>query len=350
MDVFASSAFDHHEQVVFAHDRASGLRAIVAVHDTTLGPAVGGCRMWPYRSEEEALDDVLRLSRGMTCKAAMAGVPYGGGKTVIIGDPARDKSPALLAALGRAIDSLGGRYWTAEDVGTTAADMEAIASGTRHVLGRSGQGGGDPSPMTALGVLEGIAVALRHRLGREGVRGARVAIQGLGQVGFALARALAAEGATLIVADIDPARTARAEAELGARVVGPGEVHAVETEVFAPCALGAVLDDRTIPELGAPIVAGSANNQLAAERHGGALAARGVLYVPDYVINAGGLISVVEELAPAGWSRSRAEARVRGIGATLDALFTQARREGRPTHEVAEAMARARLAAARKAA
>jgi leucine dehydrogenase len=343
MDVFTSPAYDEHEQVVFFHDRERGLRAIVAIHDTTLGPAVGGCRMWPYRSDGEALADVLRLARGMTFKAAMANLPYGGGKTVIIGDPRRDKSEALFRALGWAVDSLGGRYYTGEDVGTTPADMDIAGEETPYVLGRSRGGSGDPAPVTARGVRLGIRAAVRYRLGRDDLKGVRVAIQGLGRVGLNLARLLARDGAVLSVADLDQARAAGAARELGAAAVACEDILAVEADVLAPCALGGVIDDAALPRLCCEIVAGAANNQLASPRHGAELHRRGILYAPDYVINAGGLINIAHELLPGGYDRQRALARLEAIPQTLLEVFERATHEGLPTDEVAERIALERI-------
>ncbi|HEX5078016.1 MAG TPA: Glu/Leu/Phe/Val dehydrogenase dimerization domain-containing protein [Geminicoccaceae bacterium] len=349
MDVFSSPAFDDHEQVVFFHDRASGLEAIVAIHDTTLGPAVGGCRFWPYASEAEALTDVLRLSRSMTYKAAMADLPFGGGKTVIIGDPATLRSEALFRALGRAIHSLGGAYYTGEDVGTNPTDMDWAGQETPYVLGRSKGGSGDPSPVTARGVLLGIKAAVRHRFGRDELQGIRVAIQGLGHVGGNLATLLAAEGAQLTVADLDAERAARRARQLGARQVGCDEIVGVDAEVFAPCALGGIINDQTLPELSCDIVAGAANNQLREPRHGAALHARGILYAPDYVINAGGLINIAQELRPGGYDRARALAQVATIETTLAEIFERSERDGRAPHEIADRIAEERLEAARRA-
>jgi leucine dehydrogenase len=349
MDVFSSPAFDQHEQVNFFYHRESGLKAIVALHDTTLGPALGGCRMWPYPTEADAVTDVLRLSKGMTFKAAMADLPYGGGKTVIIGDPRTGKSEALFRALGRAIDSLGGRYYTGEDVGTAPEDMNRVGEETAYVLGSTRRGGsGDPSPVTARGVWTGIRAAVAHRLRRDDLEGVRVAIQGLGHVGYNLARLLAEDGARLIVADIDQTRAERAADELGATAVGASAILSTECEVLAPCALGGVLNDDTIPRLACGIVAGAANNQLLEDRHGAALHARGILYAPDYVINAGGLINIALELQPGGYDRARALAQVAGIGGTLAEVFARAARAGMPTHEVADRIARERLAAGRE--
>ncbi len=349
MELFSHPEFDDHEEVRFFHDRESGLEAIIAVHDTSLGPAIGGCRMWPYANEAEALSDVLRLSRGMTYKAAMAGLAHGGGKSVILGDPRRDKSPALLRAFGRAVAGFDGRYYTGEDVGTTPADMDIAGGVTDFVLGRSSGGSGDPSPMTARGVLMGIWVAVRHRLGRDGLEGITVAIQGLGHVGMHLAGLLAEEGARLVVADLDPARAEAAARRFDARVVGAEEILEVPCEVFAPCALGAVIDDRSLPRLRCAVVAGSANNQLAAPRHGDGLHQRRILYAPDYVINAGGVINIAEELHPDGYRRERALQRLEVIGERLSEVFTRAERRDEPSHRVADAMAGEIVANARRA-
>jgi leucine dehydrogenase len=349
MDVFSCPAFDAHEQVRFFFDPDSGLRAIVAIHDSTLGPAVGGCRMWPYGSEAEAVIDVLRLARGMTFKAAMADLPYGGGKTVIIGDPQRDKSEALFRALGRAIESFGGRYYTGEDVGTSPEDMDWAGEETSCVLGRSRDSSGDPSPVTARGVWLGIRAAVRHKLGRQDLAGVRVAIQGLGHVGSRLAKLVAQDGARLIVADLDPGRAERMAWEFEAKVVPSDEILAIPTDVLAPCALGGVIDDATLPRLRCSIVAGAANNQLLEERHGTALHERGVLYAPDYVINAGGLINIAEELRPGGYDGQRALAAVETIATTLAEVFERADQEGVPTHEVADRIALERIEAARAA-
>jgi leucine dehydrogenase len=349
MDVFASPAFDNHEQVVFFYDRPSGLKAIVALHDTTLGPAVGGCRMWPYASEAEAVTDVLRLARGMTYKAAMARMPFGGGKTVIIGDARTDKSRDLFRALGRAIESLGGRYYTGEDVGTSPADMDWASEETRYVLGRASGGSGDPSPVTARGVWLGIRAAVAHKLGRKDLAGVRVAMQGLGHVGYNLAKLLAKDGAQLIVTDLDPERAERAGREFGAKVVGSDEILSMPADVLAPCALGGVINDESLPRLACAIVAGAANNQLLEDRHGAALHARGILYAPDYVINAGGLINIAEELSPRGYDRERALAQVQHITTTLGEVFERAEREGLPTHQIADRIAEERIRAARAA-
>jgi leucine dehydrogenase len=348
MDVFTSPAFDDHEQVVFFFDRPSGLRAIVALHDTAPGPAIGGCRMWPYASEAEALTDVLRLARGMTYKAAMASLPFGGGKTVIIGDPRTDKSAALFRALGRAVDTLGGRYYTGEDVGTDPSDMDWAGEETAFVLGRTQGSSGDPSPVTARGVWLGIRAAVRHKLGRDDLAGTRVAVQGLGHVGYHVARLLAQDGARLVVADLDPARVERAADEFGARVVAGDEIVGAEVDVLAPCALGGVINDQSLPRLACAIVAGAANNQLLEDRHGAALHARGILYAPDYVINAGGLINIAEELGARGYERERALARVQIIADTLTEVFERADRDDTPTSVIADRIAQERIRRARQ--
>ncbi|HXH02131.1 MAG TPA: Glu/Leu/Phe/Val dehydrogenase [Candidatus Competibacteraceae bacterium] len=350
MSVFTHPEFHHHEQVLFGHDQASGLKAIIAIHDTRRGPALGGCRMFPYASERDAITDVLRLSRGMTYKAAMADLPLGGGKSVIIGDPRRDKHPALLRAMGRLVESLGGRYIIAEDSGTGVEDMKIMAEVTDHISGvqdKSTDGGmrsGDPSPTTAYGTFVGIQAAVRHKLGRDSLEGLRVAIQGMGHVGYYLARLLKDAGAHLWVTDIHREPLDRAVEEFGAIAVSPEGIFGLEVEVFAPCALGAVLNDETIPQLHAPIVAGAANNQLAEDRHGDVLRSRSILYAPDYVINAGGLIDVYYERA--GFDRARMMAHVERIGATLSEIFRQAERDDLPTNVIADRIAEERLAAA----
>lgn len=341
MSVFTDWDFDDHEQIVFRRDRCSGLKAIIAIHDTSRGPALGGCRIWPYESDDAALTDALRLSRGMTYKSAMAGLPYGGGKAVIIADPARDKSEALWRAFGRAVDSLGGRYVTAEDVGTRPADLEIVRRETRHVVGIAEGGAGDPSPATAYGVFTGIQAACIERLRRSDIAGLSVAVQGLGNVGFALARMLHDAGAELYVTDIDELAVARAVKELGATAVAPEEIHALEVDVFAPCALGAVINDSTIGRLHAPIVAGSANNQLAEPRHGHALWQRNILYAPDYVINAGGVIWISHE-GP-DFDAGRAGAHVARIGDTLSEIFARARQDGVPPEVAADRIAESRF-------
>ncbi|MFQ5534079.1 MAG: Glu/Leu/Phe/Val dehydrogenase [Sphingomonadales bacterium] len=347
MSVFESSAFAEHDLVHFCRDRQSGLRAIIAVHDTKLGPACGGCRMWPYQSEQEAIQDVLRLSRGMSYKNAMANLPLGGGKSVIIGDPKTDKSPELFRAFGRFVNGLGGVYITAEDVGVTVEDMELVAQETNHVAGlkKGGAASGDPSPVTAFGVYKGIQAAARHKLGVDNLAGVRISVQGLGHVGYTLCRYLHDEGAELAVTDIDQNAINRVVDEFGATAVGLDQIFAVDVDIFAPCALGAGINDDTIPQLKASIIAGAANNQLAEARHDQALMERGILYAPDYVINAGGIINVTGEIL-GDYHRDEAMARAAGIYDTLGEIFAKAEAEGRPTGQVADAIAFDRLEAA----
>ncbi len=343
---FTHDEFDAHEEVAFFHDSDSGLKAIIAIHNLNRGPALGGCRMWAYESEEEALTDVLRLARGMTYKAALANLDLGGGKSVILGDPRRDKSPELFRAMGRFVERLGGRYIVAEDVGISVADVEIMARETAHARGLPGGGAGDPSPATAYGVVMGLRAAVRHRLGRDELAGLRVAVQGLGHVGLSLVKLLAEEGVELVVSDIRGEVVNRAAREFGAEAVTPEAIYDAEVDVFAPCALGAVINDETIPRLKATIVAGSANNQLAEERHGLVLGERGILYAPDYVINAGGLIYISGE-GP-DFDRDQAFAQVAGIEGTLDEIFQLAEDEGLATSEAADRVAEGRFKTATK--
>lgn len=337
--LFDAADFDAHEAVHFAHDAATGLQAIIAVHSTHLGPAAGGCRWWTYVDDAEALTDALRLSRGMSYKNAMAGLPMGGGKAVILkGAP---KTDALLEAFGGAIDSLGGRYVTAEDVGMSDADMTVIARRTRHVSGlpvTGGAAGGNPGPSTAEGVFVGMRAAVRHKLGRDLV-GTHVAVQGLGSVGHALVRKLAAAGAKLSVADIDEARAARVADEVGATLVDNAAIMTVAADVFSPNALGAILTEFSIARLDVAVVAGAANNQLATPADGARVAARGILYAPDYVINAGGIINVATEYLGSGDAAGVA-AQIARIEGRLADIFVEADASGRATDAVADAMAR----------
>jgi len=345
MEIFDMREFDGHELLVFGNDAATGLRAIIAIHSTVLGPAAGGCRMWPYETTTKAVADVLRLSQGMSYKNAMAGLPFGGGKAVIIGDSGKAKTPQLFEAFGRLVDSLGGRYVTAEDVGTTTGDMASVARVTRYVAGLGaapGQAGGDPAPKTALGVYLGIKAAVKFRLGRADLKGVRVAIQGTGGVGHHLCRLLAVEGAELFVADVQPAAVQRACEQFGAHPVAVDEVLALDADVLSPCALGGVLDARSIPRLKASIVAGAANNQLAQGQDGAALQAAGILYAPDYVINAGGIISVSREYH-GGATEAQVLADIQAVPARLTEIFERARRENRTTNAIADQMARERL-------
>jgi len=349
MSPFDSREFNGHELVVFNNDEPTALRAIIAVHSTALGPAAGGCRMWPYATPEAAVTDALRLSRGMSYKNALAGLPFGGGKAVIIGD-SRRKTPALFEAFGRFVNSIGGRYITAEDVGTTTADMESVAKHTRFVTGlhrRAGEFGGDPSPKTALGTYLGIKAAAKFRLGRSDISGLRVAVQGVGGVGYHLCKLLADEGAQLRVADTRSDAVARACDEFKAVAVPTESVLAEDVDVVAPCALGAILNANTIPAIRARIVAGAANNQLAQDRDGAVLQAADILYAPDYVINAGGIVSVTREYL-GGSSEAQVTTEIHGIPARLTEIFERARRESRPTNVVADQLAQDRIDSAHR--
>jgi leucine dehydrogenase len=342
LPVSLSPSFRGHEQVVFCYDAEVGLHAIIAIHDTTLGPALGGARMWSYSSEMKALEDALRLSRGMTYKAAMADLAFGGGKAVIMGDPKADKTEALLLRFGEFVDGLCGRYITAEDVGTSTRDLAVIRRRTRFAAGFDDGGSGDPSPVTAWGVLAGIRAAVAHRMNVHSLAGLTVAVQGLGHVGLRLAEFLHQAGAELVVADIDLANVEKAVAEFGARAVDPFRIYDEPVDVFAPCALGAVLNDQTVPRLAARVVAGSANNQLDEDRHGTMLAARRILYAPDYVINAGGIININYE-GPR-YDAEAAFAHAARIGDTLAMLFKEAEKSGAATNVVADRIAEERIA------
>lgn len=350
MAIFDQISEMGHEQVVFAHDKATGLKAIIAIHDTTLGPALGGTRLWNYESDEAAITDVLRLSRGMTYKAAAAGLSLGGGKAVIIGDARKIKSEGLFRAFGRFINTLGGRYITAEDVNINTRDMDQVAMETKYVTGiTNGTGSGDPSPVTALGVFHGIKASVKHRLKKDDLKGLRVAIQGCGAVGRYLAGYLHDAGAKLVLADIDEARVQALVDKYGAKAVHVSEIHAADVDVFAPCALGAILNDETIPRIKAPIVAGGANNQLQNEqRHGSMLREKNILYAPDYVINAGGLINVFHELK--GYNAEAAKLQATGIYDTILEIYQEADRQGIPTHKASDSLAERRINAVRGAA
>jgi len=349
MTPFDDSGFDGHEAVHFFSDAASGLEAIIAIHSTARGPAAGGCRYWAYADRGAAQTDALRLARGMSYKNALAGLPLGGGKAVVLKpSPATDRR-ALFQAFGRAVESLGGRYITAEDVGTTVADMEAIATGTRFVSGLRARGavaGGDPSPSTAYGVFLGLREAWAYLRGGTAseLAGVRVAVQGLGGVGYNLCRLLHGAGARLTVSDLDPVRLARAVAEFGATSASPEEILWADVDVLAPCALGAVLDARTVPGIRAGLIAGGANNQLATPADGERLRQRGILYAPDYVINAGGIIRVACEYLQQG-TEPEVRARIARIPVTLRQVLEQAARESLPTDVVADRMAERALRA-----
>ncbi|WOT06511.1 Leu/Phe/Val dehydrogenase [Shewanella youngdeokensis] len=343
MAVFNHISFDDHEQVVFCQDKESGLKAIIAIHNTNLGPAVGGCRMWNYASDDEAVTDVLRLSRGMTYKNALAGLTMGGGKSVIIADPKITDREALFRAFGRCIDTLGGKYYSAEDVGVTTADIMIAHEETPYMAGLEGKSG-DPSPFTALGTFLGIKAAVKHQRGLDSLKGLKISVQGVGHVGYYLCRHLHAEGAELIVTDINQASLDKVATEFGATVVAPQEIYHQDVDVYAPCALGATINDTTIPLLKATIVAGCANNQLAEVRHGELLKEQNILYAPDYVINAGGIINVSFEK---DYDEAASTAKVEQIYNTLLTIFEQSDAQNRTTGDVADEMARAIINAAK---
>jgi leucine dehydrogenase len=338
-----------YKKVVLCQNGDVGLRAVVAIHSTDLGPATGGLRMWTYGSEEDAVMDALRLARGMTYKYAAAGLSLGGGKAVIIGDPATQKTEGLLRAMGRFIQSLHGEYQTGEDVGITLDDLEVIHRECDYVvtLPEHAGGVGPIGPATAHGVLEAMKACCAAAFGSPALKGRRVALQGLGAVGWPALEMLAEAGARVVVADIDRAKVNRARREFGVRAVGPAEIHAQACDVFCPCALGAVLNDRTIPALRSKVVCGSANNQLAEERHGDLLEKRGVLYAPDYIANAGGTILDTDRLLKGGFNRERAMRNVTRIGDRMREVIALARRERIPTYRAADRLAEERLRMAR---
>jgi leucine dehydrogenase len=340
MKLFETISSMGHEQVVMCSDPAAGYRGIIAIHDTKLGPALGGTRFWNYASDEEAITDVLRLSRGMTYKNAVAGLNLGGGKAVIIGDNRTHKREMIFRAHGRFVESLGGRYVTAEDVGTGTADMDFVHMETDYVAGLAGRSG-DPSPVTAHGVFRSIQASAQQRWGSDELDGKTVSIQGCGNVGRYLAKALVAAGAKIIVSDIDSDRVARVVSETDAQAVEGDEIFSVQADIFAPCALGGIINDDTIPKLKVEIVAGGANNQLLEPRHGDALEARGLLYAPDYVANAGGVINVYSELA--GWTSARAFRKADEIYDTVLRVFAIAKADKVPTYVAADRLAEQRI-------
>lgn len=348
MELFTYMEKYDYEQLVFCQDKNSGLKAIIAIHDTTLGPALGGTRMWTYDSEEDAIEDALRLAKGMTYKNAAAGLNLGGGKTVIIGDPLKDKNDEMFRAFGRYIQGLAGRYITAEDVGTTVKDMDLIHEETDYVTGISPAFGssGNPSPVTAYGVYRGIKAAAKEAYGSDSLEGKTIAVQGVGNVAFTLCRHLHEEGANLIVTDINKESVQRAVDEFGATAVEPNEIYGVECDIFAPCALGAIINDNTLEVLKADVIAGAANNQLKETRHGDILHERGIVYAPDYVINAGGVINVADELY--GYNRERAMKNVEKVYDNLARVFEIAKRDGVPSYLAADRMAEERIASMAK--
>jgi leucine dehydrogenase len=342
MAAFDDTAFDDHERVVFCRDAATGLKAIIAIHSTALGPAAGGCRLWNYSTDDAALHDVLRLSQGMSYKNAMAGLRFGGGKAVIIKTAEFSGSEALYERFGDFVEQLNGSYVTAEDVGMNVAIMETIARRTKYVSGltpKAGQAGGDPSPKTAFGIFKGIEAAVQFKLGRDDLRGLTVAVQGVGNVGYHLCGYLANAGAKLTVADIEPSRVKKAQDEFGAEVVGLDDILSQEADVLAPCALGAILTAESIAGLRATIVAGGANNQLATGTDGKRLADAGILYAPDYVINGGGIINVACEYY-GNVDDAEVMKQVAAIGPRLTGIFEEAQRTGQPTNVIADHMAR----------
>jgi len=353
MTLFDSPAYKGHESVHAFHDEKTGLKAIIAVHSTARGPAAGGCRMWAYESAEAALVDVLNLSRGMSYKNAVADLELGGGKSVIIGDSRTQKTPELFEAFGRAVECLGGRYWTAEDVGVSVADIMHAAKTTQYAVGIEGRpsASGDPSPVTAEGVFRGIELAARHGLGAQDVNGLTVAIQGVGHVGAILAEKLRAAGARLVISDVNQEALDRVSAATGARVVGPDAIFEAEADVFAPCALGGAISAESLDRLKARVIAGGANNQLAAPEVGRELFERGFTYAPDYVINGGGIINVASEVHGIQHDHAHnpdwVEGKLSRLMETLDEILARSKAERRPSHELADEIAEARIGAAR---
>ncbi|WP_068086927.1 Leu/Phe/Val dehydrogenase [Polycladidibacter stylochi] len=352
---FLISPFEHeefahdtgqHENLLFIHCRKTGLKAIIAIHNTTLGPALGGCRYWHYDTSGAALTDALRLSKGMTYKNALANIPFGGGKAVILAQKDQPKTPQMLQAFGAHIGRLSGTYITAEDVGMSLADMDEIAKKTNHARGTTAAGIGDPSPYTATGVFEGIKAALNHCYGNPTLLNRTISIQGLGLVGYQLARLLHVAGAKLMVSDINAIATQKAHQEFGAKVIPPEQAHSALADVYAPCALGAVINSSSIGQIQAKIVAGSANNQLASDEYGQALHQKGIVYAPDYAINAGGVIAIAT--ATKQTAKQEIEARLHSIGHTLSEIFTIAAKQNLPTNEVANQLAQERLENAAK--
>ncbi|MBD3585265.1 Glu/Leu/Phe/Val dehydrogenase [Salinimonas sp. HHU 13199] len=348
MSVFDHSEFDNHEHVAFYHDEAAGLSAIIAVHNTNLGPALGGCRMWPYVNSAEALTDVLRLSKGMTYKSAMANLKLGGGKSVIIGDPRKVKTPEMMTAMGKFVDSLGGKYFTAEDSGISVSDLKTMAKESEYIAGTKAHyhyagetADGNPAPSTAYGVFVGVKASVEHAL-KSDLNGVRVAIQGMGHVGYRLAEHLHNAGAKLFVTDIYPEGVDRAVKELGATAVAPEEIYGLDVDVVAPCAMGASINDETLSTLKAKVIAGAANNQLAREEIGDVLQERGIVYAPDYVINAGGVIDIYHQRMESS-SNEALRDHLEQIGDTLKEIFERADAEGRATNRVANVIAEERF-------
>lgn len=350
--VFEKIGTEGFEQVVYCNDSSVGLKAIISLHSTVLGPATGGCRMWNYADEAEALHDVLRLSKGMTYKAAISGLNWGGGKAVIIGDAKTQKNPEMLRRYGEFVERLGGHYITAKDVGIDSDDLRVVKSRTRHVLGIDGEAGssGDPSPATAWGVFNGMLSCASHVYKAKSLKGMKIALQGLGSVSYYLLEHLVAEGAEVIGCDIDAAAIERAVKKYGIETIRPESIYDVDCDIFAPSALGGAISAETLPRIKAKVVAGAANNQLATPEQGFELQRRGMVYAPDYAINAGGLINIYHEShGEGGYSRTRAFDHVEKIGSTITQILERAEAEKLPTHVIADRMAEERVNAARKA-
>ncbi|MGZ3695979.1 MAG: Leu/Phe/Val dehydrogenase [Bdellovibrionota bacterium] len=348
MSVFEKIKADNYEQIVFCHDARVGLKAIIALHNTALGPATGGCRMWNYRNEEEAITDVLRLSKGMTYKASISNLPLGGGKSIIIGDTSQ-KTPELLKRFGEFVETLKGNYITAKDVGIDSADLKIIKSKTSHILGIAGEtnSSGDPSPVTAWGVYNGMLACAEKAFGEKSLKGLHVSLQGLGAVNYYLLKYLHQEGAKVTGCDINPDSVERARKEFGIEVVNPEAIYDVACDIFSPGALGAIINSQTMPRLKCKVVAGAANNQLATEKDGEELLKLGIIYAPDYAINAGGLINIYHERE--GYNRDRAYAHVAKIYETIKNIITRSQQEKLPTNTVANRMAEERVSEAERA-
>lgn len=347
--VFGQPSFNDHEQVVFCHDKDTGLKAIIGIHNTTLGPALGGTRMWKYNNEWEALNDVLRLSRGMTYKSAISGLNLGGGKAVIIGDASKDKTAALITRFGQFVNSLSGRYITAEDVGTTTADMDLIRDVTPHVTGisESRGGSGNPSPVTAYGVYMGMKAAAMHQFGSASLEGKKILVQGTGHVGETLIKHITNEGATVFISDINEERMQAVATTYGATIFAGEDLYSADVDIYAPCALGATINDDTINRLKAKVIAGAANNQLAVEQvHGRILMEKGIAYAPDFLINAGGIINVYGEIA--GYGKEEALKRTENIYNTTLEIFHHAEANGVTTHQAAMEIAQKRIDSRKK--
>ncbi len=333
------------EQVIFCNDEKTGLEAIIAIHSTALGPAVGGCRMWDYASSEEALTDALRLSKGMTYKAAISGLNWGGGKSVIVGEASK-KTPALLAKFGEFVNGLGGKYVTAKDVGIGSNDLKEIKTTTRHVLGIDGEAksSGDPSPATAWGVYHGMKAAAKHAFGTDSLSGVRIAMQGLGAVSFGMLEHLTREGAKIVGTDIDPAKIEKAQKLYGITSVGVDAIYDVDCDIFSPCALGASISATTLPRIKARVIAGAANNQLATDEIGHELTRKGIFYAPDYAINAGGLMNIYHEsMVDGGYDHDRAFSHISKVGQTIDQILTRAKAENLPSSLIADRIAEERV-------